>query len=111
MLEEQLAASPMPEEELIERLFDLLSYSEEAPDDQLPNTGVPYELEKRLSSVFVAPMSNAGHSYGTRTSTILLVDYENNAHLIEKTLIPATGQWKRSEYRLKLGEHASSSQP
>ncbi|MBW1990244.1 MAG: NRDE family protein [Deltaproteobacteria bacterium] len=50
-------------------LFSLLSDPTPAPDDQLPDTGVGPAWEKVLSAIFVqSPV------YGTRSSTILLVD-------------------------------------
>jgi len=51
----------------LSNLFELLSDKSPAPDDQLPDTGIGLEWERRLSSVFVA-----SPTYGTRASTILL---------------------------------------
>jgi uncharacterized protein with NRDE domain len=48
-------------------LFELLADRNPAPDDQLPDTGVGREWERKLSSIFVA-----SHGYGTRASTIVL---------------------------------------
>ncbi|MCC4265623.1 NRDE family protein [Oceanimonas baumannii] len=51
----------------------LLSDATMAPDSALPETGVPLELERRLSSVFIT-----GDDYGTRAQTVLVVE---NGHV------------------------------
>ena len=55
----------------VQRLFTALSDTREAPDSELPDTGVPIELERRLSAAFIN-----GASYGTRASSLLLLDDE-----------------------------------
>ncbi|WP_227430886.1 NRDE family protein [Psychrobacter sp. I-STPA6b] len=52
--------------------FDVLSDTQQAPDGQLPSTGIAPEIEQALSSVFIQPfvMPNNSH-YGTRTQSIL----------------------------------------
>ncbi|MDF2179991.1 NRDE family protein [Aliiglaciecola sp. CAU 1673] len=52
-----------------EHLFELLRQERQAEDHQLPNTGVELDWERRLSSIFIR-----GQTYGTRSSTLLLVD-------------------------------------
>ena len=61
-------------------LFDLLMDDSLAEDHLLPITGAPVEWEKKLSCVFIR-----GEEYGTRSSTLLLVDNDNNLHWHEKT--------------------------
>ncbi len=61
-------------------LIALLKDNTPAPDDQLPDTGIPFDLEKKLSPVFISMKG-----YGTRCSTALLVDHENRAILHEVT--------------------------
>lgn len=61
-------------------LFRITSNAEKAPDELLPNTGVGIELERILSPLFIT----SSH-YGTRSSTILLVDKENNVTFHERT--------------------------
>jgi len=55
-----------------------------APDDQLPDTGVGYRLEKMLSSIFIE--SNA---YGTMVTTLLTIDNKGKVNMIEKTYKPS----------------------
>ncbi len=51
-------------------LLDLL-YDDARPDDEdLPDTGIGLELERRLASIFVMPMAVHGDAYGTRASTL-----------------------------------------
>jgi uncharacterized protein with NRDE domain len=49
-------------------MLDLLRDTEQAPDEQLPRTGVSLEMERMLSSAFIV-----GADYGTRCSTVLTV--------------------------------------
>jgi uncharacterized protein with NRDE domain len=53
----------------IEHLFNLLHDDTQAQDEVLPQTGVPIEWERKLSSIFIA-----SEDYGTRSSTVLLLD-------------------------------------
>ena len=62
-----------------EDLFEILKNDRTAEDDHLPKTGIPYEWEKAISSVFIKT-----ESYGTRCSTLLLVDYNGEATFIER---------------------------
>jgi len=57
-----------------ESLFKLLADDHQAPEDQLPDTGIPREIEKKVSSIFIK-----SDGYGTRCSTILLID--NDGHI------------------------------
>lgn len=75
-------------------LFDILFDSELALDHELPNTGVGLELERQLSPLFIRTPN-----YGTRSSTVLLIDQENNVTFIERTY--QNGQYK-SEARFSF---------
>lgn len=63
-----------------EKLFALLKDARQADDTDLPETGVPREWEKRLSSIFIR-----GEDYGTRSSTLLLMDNAGHLHWSERT--------------------------
>lgn len=65
-------------------LLRLLSDAEPAADADLPSTGVPYEWEKRLSSVFIASAD-----YGTRASTALIRHADGSAQIVEHRFGPA----------------------
>lgn len=65
------------EEEL---LFRILADPDLAPDAQLPDTGVGYQWEKKLSAVYInAPE----HHYGTRLRTILTIKDDGKVRMVE----------------------------
>lgn len=64
-------------------LFDILRDDTLADDDQLPQTGLPLEFERRVSSIFIL-----GEHYGTRASTLLLVDARHTLHWHERSFTP-----------------------
>ena len=76
-LQNALAHRP---EELESELFSMLSDTTLADDADLPNTGVGIEKERWLSPIFIHATG-----YGTRSSTLLLVDYAGNARFVERT--------------------------
>jgi uncharacterized protein with NRDE domain len=63
-----------------EPFLDLLADRSRAPDSELPSTGVPLEWERLLSAVFIE-----GQSYGTRSSTVLLVSEDRRVRFVERT--------------------------
>ena len=63
-----------------EKLFSILTNSELAEDIDLPNTGVELELERQLSPLFIRTPN-----YGTRCSTVVLIDRHNQATFAERT--------------------------
>ncbi len=67
------------------KLFDFLNDDTQAPDDQLPDTGIPYKWEKAISSLFIKT-----ENYGTRCSTILLIDHSGNIEFTERRFIPSS---------------------
>jgi uncharacterized protein with NRDE domain len=63
-----------------EALFDILADESRAADEALPDTGVGVELERVLSPLFIrTPI------YGTRSSTLLLIDIKGSITFIERT--------------------------
>lgn len=73
------------EEPAVEDLFSLLKNDTTAPDAELPETGLPYELEKAVSSVFIKT-----DNYGTRCSTVLLIDHDGKCTFTERRYDPST---------------------
>lgn len=72
------------------QLFDALADRSEAPDEQLPQTGVPLEWERRLSAAFIRTPDAA---YGTRCSTLVITEKVNRhlvTHVLERSF-SATG--------------------
>ncbi len=60
-------------------LFELLYDEQRAPDDKLPDTGIGLERERALSSMFIKT-----HNYGSRCSTVILVDKNNHVLFSER---------------------------
>lgn len=61
-------------------LFHFLLDRTAAPDELLPNTGVGLDLERMLSPVFIS-----SPEYGTRSSTVILLDRTGRVTFIEKS--------------------------
>jgi uncharacterized protein with NRDE domain len=64
-----------------------------ARDDELPCTGVPLERERQLSSAFIR-IDSGGAVYGTRCSTVVVVEQQaarRLVHVVERTLGPGPG--------------------
>lgn len=82
---EGLEANKQPDqaETLAADLFNLLAGSEQAPDHQLPDTGVGLEWERTLSPRFIQ-----GDIYGTRTSTVLLFQADGSILFYERNFNP-----------------------
>jgi len=68
-------------------LFDLLADDREAPDEELPDTGIPKDIEKKVSPIFIK-----SDGYGTRCSTVLLIDHHGKATFAERRFKPGTMQ-------------------
>jgi uncharacterized protein with NRDE domain len=64
-------------------LFTILRDPQMAPDHQLPDTGVSLEWERMLSAMFIeSPV------YGTRVSSVLLVDRQDRVFYEERAHVP-----------------------
>jgi uncharacterized protein with NRDE domain len=70
------------DETMIESIFDLLADNETFADDLLPDTGLNLEIERAVSPIFIKT-----EVYGSRVATIVLIDYDGNAEVIEKSYI------------------------
>ncbi|MGV8944521.1 NRDE family protein [Thermomonas sp.] len=67
----------------LQPLWAALADERIAADDALPDTGVGLELERRLSAAFIR-----GETYGTRASTIVLVDRDGQGWIHERRFGP-----------------------
>lgn len=63
-----------------ESLFDLLYDDSLATETELPETGVGPEKERMLSPLFIK-----SPNYGSRCSTVILVDHTNRVQFLERT--------------------------
>ncbi|MGM0587801.1 MAG: NRDE family protein [Bacteroidota bacterium] len=73
--------SKIDSQELINELVD----TSIAPDEELPSTGVPQDLERQLSAMFIQTPE-----YGTRCSTVLLIGYDGTVQWREHSYIPGS---------------------
>jgi len=79
-LAELLMSCELPPDEAF---FNLLMDRTQADESELPDTGVGLELEKILSPIFIrSPV------YGTRSSTLILVDNQGVVRFVERTYNP-----------------------
>lgn len=62
------------------QLFMLMENDELAPDSMLPETGIGKELERSLSASFIKTQD-----YGTRSSSVLLIDRNHQVSFNERT--------------------------
>jgi uncharacterized protein with NRDE domain len=80
-------------------LFAILSDRTIAPDDLLPDTGVGIELERLLSPIYIS-----APTYGTRSSTIILIDREGEVTFIEKTFNGQPEETKSVTFQFRTEE-------
>lgn len=81
-----------------EQLFRLLQNDTPAPDHELPQTGLSVEMEKMVSPVFIT-----SEDYGTRCSTLILMDYKGNMTFKERTFKRGTSELSNEEeYRFEI---------
>ncbi len=75
-------AQLLKEEPSVEGLFDILDDTETPADDKLPETGVPLEIERMLSSIHIDTPD-----YGTQFKTVILITREGRVEFHEKHLV------------------------
>jgi uncharacterized protein with NRDE domain len=83
---------------LIAGLFEVLADRSEAPDHELPDTGVGLSRERQLSAVFIS-----GERYGTRASTVVLVDKEGGVVFSERSFGTGASALGEVTHRFRLG--------
>jgi uncharacterized protein with NRDE domain len=80
-----------------EELFALMADRSIADDGLLPDTGIGLENERILSSIFVH-----GPMYGTRSTTLVLIDSKNTLTFVERTYDGSPNHHTTVEYRFEL---------
>jgi len=78
-------------------LFKILSDHKMAPDHRLPSTGVDLEWERLLSSIFIK-----SPTYGTRSSSVLLIGKNKRVKLVEKVFDGKPEPWVESRFSFLL---------
>jgi len=69
------------------QIFEMLLNDQRYPIEKLPDTGLPKDVEKAVSSVFIKT-----ESYGTRSSTIVTVDKNYKVRFTEKSYVPGSAE-------------------
>ena len=83
-----------------EALLDALNDPAQAPDDALPDTGIGLAWERVLSPLFIR-----SPDYGTRASSVLLIDYDGQVAFAERTFkAGAEGETVRYGFETGVGE-------
>lgn len=77
-----------------EKIFEILSDSSLPPDDELPDTGVGLHWERILSPLFII-----SSDYGTRSSSIVLIDKSCQITICERTFFNTGNEIKEGETR------------
>lgn len=81
-----------------EKLFAIMANNHRADDLELPQTGVGLEKERLLSPAFVQ-----SPDYGTRATTIILIDQGNMVQFWERSYSPESGgNWNQVYYNFQL---------
>jgi len=78
-------------------LFNILADAEQAKDEYLPDTGVGYEWEKKLSSIFIK-----SERYGTRSSYVILIDRHFHIYFHEKFFIDQNTKEKVYKFKIEV---------
>lgn len=81
-----------------EQIFALLSDPAPYADEALPDTGIGPERERLLSPIFIA-----GERYGTRSTTVVLIDRTGRVTFIERTFdrTPTTFTTQSFSFRIR----------
>jgi uncharacterized protein with NRDE domain len=78
-------------------LFNLLSDRTRPPDGDLPDTGMGLEWERILSPLFIK-----SPTYGTRCSTVVIIDNRGGVTFIEKTFHPENEEPTFARYDFEI---------
>jgi uncharacterized protein with NRDE domain len=80
-------------------IFRLLADRALADDACLPDTGVGLEVERMLSPLFITTPV-----YGTRSSTVLLVDREDRLTFVERSFTDGSEEWDEARFEFDIKE-------
>lgn len=78
----------------VEEFLAVLSDEGTYADDALPDTGVGLSRERALSAAFIK-----SPGYGTRSSTVIMVDYNNVVSFHERVYDPAASRFSHYTYQ------------
>jgi uncharacterized protein with NRDE domain len=79
------------------QLLEFLHDERVANDEQLPDTGVGLVRERALSAMFIKT-----NGYGTRCSTVMLVDYNDNISFTERVYDTETFKYLENNFKFQV---------
>jgi uncharacterized protein with NRDE domain len=83
----------------VEHLFEAMRDEDLASDKDLPETGVGLEKERMLSPMFIK-----SPQYGSRCTTVILVDQQDRVLYAERTYDTTTFTYETKYHKFKIGE-------
>ncbi len=81
----------------LEMMFALLADRSRPPDERLPATGVGLEWERVLSPLFIE-----SPDYGTRSSTVLVMDRRGRVTFVERVFNGNSDPWMTSRFDFQI---------
>jgi uncharacterized protein with NRDE domain len=85
-----------------EDFFPVLSDETIHGDEYLPDTGVGLDRERALSAAFIK-----SPGYGTRSSTVIMIDYNNHVSFHERVFDPASSSFSHYTFQYPSSEAES----
>jgi uncharacterized protein with NRDE domain len=79
------------------KMFELLKDDEIYPDESLPETGLGIDLERMVSPIFTVT-----EKYGTRSSSVIFIDVNNNVEFTEKSYDNKNKEWTTTSFSFKI---------
>jgi uncharacterized protein with NRDE domain len=83
---------PVPED-----LFALLTDQSKPDDHELPDTGIGWEWERILSSIFIS-----SPIYGTRSSSLLMIDQRRRVTFMERVFNGGNPPWMTAKFEFSI---------
>ena len=80
----------------IDSLFEIMANNKQALPELLPDTGLTKEWEQMLSAIFIV-----SPSYGTRTTTIITKDIDNNVNIYDRSYASSGNVIEEKSFNLK----------
>lgn len=80
-----------------EKVLDVLYDNQVAADELLPRTGLPLELERAVSSMFIK-----SEGYGSRCSTVVLIDKNNQVLFTERVYDTSSFHYTTASFSFEL---------
>ena len=78
----------------IQKIWEILADRSQPPDEELPDTGVGLDWERILSPLFII-----SQDYGTRSSSIVLIENSGRVTIRERTFSNSGNEIKEGETR------------